>query len=271
MESKPSKETAPWMREAAKEIWRRFAATFPEVEPASEIGFDKPIAQIIAKHAVECTAQAPTRLERPLTIDAIQEIVTECGKQKSEAESLRTESVRLRDALDTIIAKCSPSPKTGYHRRLCDIFGELLDIATEAKRAATPQGTPTDLLAVIERLANHGSVEDYTVEGIRAELREALHTFRPQGTPAPDEQEELAIYEQHIAELTARQKKPLSQQDRMWINGYRQGWLACLTRKRPTATPQGTPSECPQCGSKDFWTVLPACHGGKAHKWHKEK
>jgi hypothetical protein len=135
------------------------------------------------------------------------------------------------------------------------------------KRHNAPQGTPTDLLAVIERLANHGSVEDYTVEGIRAELREALHTFRPQGTPAPDEQAELAIYEQHIAELTARQKKPLSQQDRMWINGYRQGWLACLTRKRPTATPQ-----CPQCGSKDFWTVLPACHGGKAHKWHaKEK
>jgi hypothetical protein len=49
--------------------------------------------------------------------------------------------------------------------------------------AATPQGTPTDLLAVIERLANHGSVEDYTVEGIRAELRDALRAFRPQGTP----------------------------------------------------------------------------------------
>jgi hypothetical protein len=31
------------------------------------------------------------------------------------------------------------------------------------------------------------------------------------------------------------------------------------------------PAECPQCGSKDFWTVLPACHGGKAHKWHRKE
>jgi hypothetical protein len=51
--------------------------------------------------------------------------------------------------------------------------------------------------------------------------------------------------------------------------------------KFPAATPEEwrefgkkltTPDQCPQCGSKDFWTVLPACHGGKAHKWHsKEK
>jgi hypothetical protein len=177
------KETAPWLRDAAAEImsvWRGNVMPFNE----------ESIVKVIDLWHAACTAQAPTRLERPLTIDAIQEIVTECGKQKSEAESLRTESVRLRDALDTIIAKCSPSPKTGYHRRLCDIFGELLDIATEAKRAATPQGTPTDLLAVIERLANHGSVEDYTVEGIRAELRDALRAFRPQGMPTHAEQEE---------------------------------------------------------------------------------
>jgi hypothetical protein len=196
------------------------------------ITFAEPVAE-------ECTAQAPTQLKPHSSV-----IYTDL-------------TVRCHGCKGTLIWR--------YDEEKDEI--ETFHGCT----SSTPQGTPTDLLAVIERLANHGSVEDYTVEGIRAELREALHTFRPQGTPAPDEQAELAIYEQHIAELTARQKKPLSQQDRMWINGYRQGWLACLTRKRPTATPQGTPSECPQCGSKDFWTVLPACHGGKAHKWHAKE
>lgn len=34
------------------------------------------------------------------------------------------------------------------------------------------------LIEVIERIANHGSVDDFTVAGIRAELRDALHAYR---------------------------------------------------------------------------------------------
>jgi hypothetical protein len=29
-----------------------------------------------------------------------------------------------------------------------------------------------------------------------------------------------------------------------------------------------TPDKCPRCGSKDYWTALPACHGGIADSWH---
>jgi hypothetical protein len=212
------KETAP--RKSAAEFWGEFFGTGKEYA-------DRKTCEFAEAYAAECTAQAPTQrwisvkdeLPRPQ-----QFVIAYYGEDDMEITWHTGE----------IWEPSEPDNPTHW---------QPLPLGPGE---ATPQGTPTDLLAVIERLANHGSVEDYTVEGIRAELREALHTFRPQGTPAPDEQAELAIYEQHIAELTARQKKPLSQQDRMWINGYRQGWLACLTRKRPTATPQGTPSECPQ-------------------------
>jgi hypothetical protein len=35
-----------------------------------------------------------------------------------------------------------------------------------------------ELLAVLDRIANCGSVEDFTVAGIRAELRDALYAYK---------------------------------------------------------------------------------------------
>ena len=53
-------EPQEWMREAAKEIWQRFEATFPEVKAYADIGLDIPVAAIIARHAPATTGECPT-------------------------------------------------------------------------------------------------------------------------------------------------------------------------------------------------------------------
>jgi hypothetical protein len=38
--------------------------------------------------------------------------------------------------------------------------------------------------------------------------------------------------------------------------------------KRHNEQASPTPDKCPRCDSKDYWTALPACHGGIADSWH---
>src|SRR3954469_13724691 len=60
----------------------------------------------------------------------------------------------------------------------------------------------------------------------------ASHCPEKEQTPA-NEQQELGIYEQHMADMIAQWEfKPLSHEDRVWINGYRQGYLAHLTKSK---------------------------------------
>jgi hypothetical protein len=216
------KETAP---DAATEIWRRFAATFPEVEPASEIGFDKPIAQIIAKHAEECKAQAPTQLDLPDLADKILDILDELTPEDAE----HTDPIAV-----------------AYQRVALLLDDEIPE--------DTPQG--------VERCQRCGLIERAIIHNhtLQTEKSDYYHQFVPRATPQGTPTEcELCGHSAHVRTLRI---------------------FGRVKPKFPATTPEEwrefgktltTPAECPQCGSKDFWTVLPACHGGKAHKWHRKE
>jgi hypothetical protein len=229
------KETALWMREAAAEIWRRFAATFPEVEPASEIGFDKPIAQIIAKHAEECTAQAPTELEALI------------AKYRKE------------------LANYSRNRAGEYEPPEAFVLADVIEDLEKVMRA-TPQGTPTCNAYI-------GGPPDAKCV-LPAKHTGNCHAISPenaaQGTPTPAQlgkcplcgSGDAATFLGKCAEYHARREP---------AHIFHWESTSEAHRAKMRGVPENAPtSECPQCGSKDFWTVLPACHGGKAHKWHRK-
>jgi hypothetical protein len=240
------KETAPWMKKAARTILNTWAPLIPSDEDVGET------AQIIAKHAEECTTQAPTQ---PL-VSALKELrrwdcfvnreilppgmsPRENGKwvQWADIEKLLAATPQGTPTCNAYIggpadAKCVlPAKHTGN----CH--------AISAENA--PQGTPTppdERKLRQKRIALMGICCDGGPNGEKHSATCRFNTDAPQGTPPP------TCFACNDVEHDGPCK------DRAY-------YQAKVLR-------EATPDRCPQCGSKDFWTVLPACHGGKAHKWH---
>jgi rubrerythrin len=294
------KETAPWI----EKLTDRLAPLFPIRFYATTDEYDRKYAakraelvRIISEtFAEECTAQAPTQRESTEGEDIAKKIIidTEVRQLQRSFEGLGTVSDRtseplMRAALSRVWdaaryeTEATPQGTPNTHEE--DICPSCYNSYSFCDCQSSGQVSPTS-----EYLEN--KAEDSNRPQERGISPDEV-TSEPQVTPSYESLESelewnkmrVAELESHIESQATPQGTPTCRHCNLPVANL-DGVLvhrSTLHSKCPTAgnlsgttdtiaedAPQ--PAECPQCGSKDFWTVLPACHGGKAHKWHaKEK
>jgi hypothetical protein len=160
-------------------------------------------------------------------------------------------------------------------------FEELVEIIAEECTAQAP--THVEMLIALQRADEMAKVIDDWTERGELNTRSALADARlnygrpyeykwatPQGTPTPDPFSKGYKHREGnpVSDACGDGKHSKCTQNYTKCHCTSRGGHTVPHAYADVGELMPTPDECPQCGSKDFWTVLPACHGGKAHKWH---